>query len=92
MYPGRVRQPPARAASEVWIFAAVNELIAYWAALAPLALLVVVVANHRSWEPSGDEIDVLHWAFLIGSGLAVPVCLAGAKFGRRYRSPADGRR
>jgi hypothetical protein len=29
---------------------------------------------------------------MLGSGLGVLVCLAGAAFGRRYRPPADGTR
>lgn len=64
----------------------------YWSALPSVALFVFAVARYRAHEPSGDEVDVLPLIFMLGSGLGVFVCLAGAAFGRRYRPSADNAR
>ena len=61
----------------------------YWSALAPLALLIFAIAQYRSYEPRGDEIDVLPLAFMVGSALGVLVCLVGVAVGRYYGPPAD---
>jgi hypothetical protein len=64
----------------------------YWSAVLPVALLVFAIAQYRGYEPSGDEIDALPLLFMLGSGLGVFVCLAGAAFGRRFRPSADSAR
>ena len=61
----------------------------YWSTLVWLALFVFAVAQLLDYEPRNDEVDVFPWIFMVGSGLAVLVCPAGAAIGQWRRRVAE---
>jgi hypothetical protein len=61
----------------------------YVSALPWLALFIFALAQLLAYKPGNDEVDVIPWIFMVASGLAVLVDLAGAAIGRRLRRVAD---
>jgi hypothetical protein len=60
----------------------------YWAALVPAGALLVAVLSFAAAPAPGeypDEVDAWAGLWIVFSGLAVVVCLAGAAVRRRSR-------
>ena len=65
----------------------------YLAALLPAASLVAWVVSYAVDPPPGtDEVDVLPGLWILGSAIAVAVCLGGTAFTRRSRRPPVAKR
>jgi drug/metabolite transporter (DMT)-like permease len=65
----------------------------YVGVLLPLTLFVLAVIDFLSWErPApgmGDEVDVLHFVSVVGTGIGVLIYLGAVALGRRARVRAS---